>query len=83
VIRSLQDVGERNRILLWTFYCLSGDLESAIETLEYAYETFEDSSFWLPWYIRFSYFKSLHSDPRFQELIKKMKLDPYFNNAME
>jgi len=66
-----------------TFYCLSGDLESAIETLEYAYETFEDSSFWLPWYIRFSYFKPLHSDPRFWELIKKLKLDPYFNNAME
>jgi serine/threonine protein kinase/tetratricopeptide (TPR) repeat protein len=62
-----------------TFYCLLGDLESAIETLEYAYETFEDESFWLPWYIRFSYFEPLHSDPRFWELIKKLKLDPYFN----
>lgn len=61
-----------------TFYCLAGDLESAMETLEYAYETFETDSFWLPWYIRFSYFKPLHSDPRFRELIKKLKLDPYF-----
>jgi len=61
-----------------TFYCLSGDLESAMETLENAYENFETDSHWLPWYIRFSYFKPLHSDPRFQELIKKLKLDPYF-----
>lgn len=62
-----------------TFYCLSDDLDSAMETLEYAYETFETDSFWLPWYIRFSYFKPLHSDPRFWELIKKLKLDPYFD----
>ncbi len=62
-----------------TFYCLSGDLESALETLEYAYENFETDSFWLPWYIRFTYFKPLRSDPRFWELIKKLKLDPFFN----
>ena len=61
-----------------TLYCLSGDLESAMETLEYAYETFETDSYWLPWYIRFSHFKPLHSDPRFGALIKKLKLDPYF-----
>jgi serine/threonine protein kinase/Tfp pilus assembly protein PilF len=62
-----------------TFYFLTGDFESAIETLEYAYENFEERSFWLPWYIRFSYFKPLHDDPRFWEIIKKMKLAPYFS----
>jgi len=62
-----------------TLYILSGDLESAIGTLEYGYEHFETDSNWFPWYIRFSYFKPLHNDPRFWELVKKMKLAPYFN----
>lgn len=62
-----------------TLYILSGDLESAIGTLEYGYEHFETDSNWFPWYIRFSYFKPLHDDPRFWELVKKMKLAPYFN----
>ncbi len=61
-----------------TFYCLSGDLESAMETLEYAYENFETDSHWLPWYIRFTYFKPLRSDPRFWEIVKNMKLEPFF-----
>jgi len=61
-----------------TLYCLSGDLESTMETLEYAYENFETDSRWLPWYIRFTYFKPLHDDPRFWEIVKKLKLDPYF-----
>jgi hypothetical protein len=61
-----------------TFYCLTGDYESAIKTLEYAYENFPDNSYWLPWYIRFSHFKPLHGDPRFWEIVKKLKLEPYF-----
>jgi serine/threonine protein kinase/tetratricopeptide (TPR) repeat protein len=61
-----------------TLYCLSGDFESTIQTLEYAYEHFENDSEWLPWYIRFHYFKPLHKDPRFWEIVNKMKLDPYF-----
>jgi serine/threonine protein kinase/tetratricopeptide (TPR) repeat protein len=62
-----------------SLYCLSGDLESAMETLEYAYEHFETDSQWFPWYIRFSYYKPLHDDPRFWDIVKKMKLDPYFS----
>jgi len=61
-----------------TLYCLSGDLESAMEILEYGYEHFETDSQWFPWYIRFFYFKPLHGDPRFWELVKNMKLESYF-----
>jgi hypothetical protein len=61
-----------------SLYCLTGDYESAIKTLEYAFETFPQPSYYLPWYIRFSHFKPLHNDPRFWEIVKKMKLDPYF-----
>ncbi len=64
-----------------TFYTLCGDLDSAIKTLQYAYENFDKSAFWLPWYIRFDHFKPLHNDPRFWEIIKKMKLDPYFKKG--
>jgi tetratricopeptide (TPR) repeat protein len=60
-------------------YCLTGDLESAMETLEYAYEHFETVSYWLPWYIRFSLFEPLRSDPRFRELVKKLKLEHFFD----
>ena len=62
-----------------TLYLLSGDLESALETLEYGYEHFETDSNWFPWYIRFSHFRPLHDDPRFWELVNNMKLDPYFS----
>jgi tetratricopeptide (TPR) repeat protein len=62
-----------------TFYCLIGDYESAIQTLEYAYENFPVRAYYLPWYIRWIYFRPLHSDPRFWEIVRKMKLMPYFN----
>ena len=65
--------------LLFGFGALSMDLESAMETLIYGYEKFGSGSNWFPWYIRFSYFKPLHNDPRFWELVKKMKLAPYFS----
>jgi hypothetical protein len=55
-------------------YSLIGNLDKAFEVLEKAYKSRNP---YLQIYINTAFFKNLKSDPRYHELIKKLKMEKY------
>jgi adenylate cyclase len=78
VLQRLADMGKRRRIspfLMAWVYAGVDDREHAFAELEKAYEQRNPQ---MPFLGMFWTFDSLHDDPRFRSLLKRMKLDTYF-----
>jgi tetratricopeptide (TPR) repeat protein len=65
--------GGRRAIIVANSYARAGDIERVIEWLEKAYEEHDNN---MPYIGGNPHFDLVHSDPRFQDLVRRMKLPP-------
>jgi hypothetical protein len=77
-LKTLEDRAKRQRVMPYSYaplYIGLGDNDRAIEALQEEYEDRSHTPFLL-WLKVFPMFESLHSDPRFVQLTRKIGLEP-------